>query len=121
MISAKGGRRAAVWVTPQSLGGCRTADGPSDSGLGNAGAFEQPLPAIHAAVRNLDVDALRRALAAGANVDALDESGRTPLYVACMFKSACTIGHDGGANMEGIFASARRLSPHYCVLARTCW
>ena len=42
-----------------------------------------PLPAIHAAVRNLDVDALRRALAAGANVDALDESGRTPLYVAC--------------------------------------
>ena len=43
----------------------------------------QPLPAIHAAVRNLDVDALRRALAAGANVDALDESGRTPLYVAC--------------------------------------
>ena len=39
--------------------------------------------AIHAAVRNLDVDALRRALAAGANVDALDESGRTPLYVAC--------------------------------------
>ena len=39
--------------------------------------------AIHAAVRSLDVDALRRALAAGANVDALDESGRTPLYVAC--------------------------------------
>ena len=43
----------------------------------------QPLPAIHAAVRNLDVDAVRRELAAGANVDALDESGRTPLYVAC--------------------------------------
>ncbi|CAH0369358.1 unnamed protein product [Pelagomonas calceolata] len=43
----------------------------------------QPLPAIHAAVRNLDVEALRRALAAGANVDAIDESGRTPLYVAC--------------------------------------
>ena len=42
-----------------------------------------PLPAIHAAVRSLDVDGLRRALAAGANVDALDESGRTPLYVAC--------------------------------------
>ena len=39
--------------------------------------------AIHAAVRNLDVDAVRRELAAGANVDALDESGRTPLYVAC--------------------------------------
>ena len=38
---------------------------------------------IHAAVRNLDVDAVCRELAAGANVDALDESGRTPLYVAC--------------------------------------
>ena len=38
---------------------------------------------IHAAVRNLDVDAVRRELAAGANVNALDESGRTPLYVAC--------------------------------------
>ena len=43
----------------------------------------QPRPALHEAVRNLDVDAVRRELAAGANVDALDESGRTPLYVAC--------------------------------------
>jgi ankyrin repeat protein len=43
----------------------------------------QPRPAIHEAVRNLDVDALRRELAAGANVNALDESGKTPLYVAC--------------------------------------
>ena len=42
-----------------------------------------PLPAIHDAVQNLDVDGVRRELAAGANVDALDESGRTPLYVAC--------------------------------------
>ena len=42
-----------------------------------------PPPAIHAAVRNLDVDAARRALAAGANVDVLDEEGYTPLYVAC--------------------------------------
>ena len=57
----------------------------SDSGSDYmySGSEEQPLPAIHAAVRDLDVDALRRALAAGANVDALDESGRTPLYVAC--------------------------------------
>ena len=43
----------------------------------------QPRPALHEAVRNLDVDAVRRELAAGANVDALDESGRTPLYIAC--------------------------------------
>jgi len=42
-----------------------------------------PPPAIHAAVRNLDVDAARRALAGGANVDVLDEEGYTPLYVAC--------------------------------------
>ena len=51
--------------------------------MSDSDSEEQPLPAIHAAVRDLDVDALRRALAAGANVDALDESGRTPLYVAC--------------------------------------
>ena len=38
---------------------------------------------LHRAVRKLDVDALRRALAAGANVDALSVSGETPLYVAC--------------------------------------
>ena len=51
--------------------------------MSDSDSEEQPLPAIHAAVRDLDVDALRRALAAGANVDALYESGRTPLYVAC--------------------------------------
>ena len=68
------GSRAAVWhsITPTAV---RMSDSDSDE--------RPPLPAIHAAVRNLDVDALRRALAAGANVDALDESGRTPLYVAC--------------------------------------
>ncbi len=38
--------------------------------------------ALHEAVRNLDVEALRRALAAGANVDALDHEG-TPLHVVC--------------------------------------
>ena len=38
---------------------------------------------LHRTVRTLDVDALRRALAAGANVDALSVSGETPLYVAC--------------------------------------
>ena len=42
-----------------------------------------PLPAIHAAVRNLDIDAVRRELAAGADVDVFDEEGYTPLYVAC--------------------------------------
>ena len=51
--------------------------------MSDSDSEEQPLPAIHAAVRDLDVDAVRRELAAGANVDALDESGRTPLYVAC--------------------------------------
>ena len=34
-------------------------------------------------MRRLNLDALRRALAAGTNVDALDGSGKTPLYVAC--------------------------------------
>ena len=42
-----------------------------------------PPPAIHDAVRNLDVDGVRRELAAGANVDVLDEEGYTLLYVAC--------------------------------------
>ena len=42
-----------------------------------------PLPAIHDAVQNLDVDGVRRELAAGANVDVLDEEGYTPLYYAC--------------------------------------
>ena len=56
------------------------SDSDSDS---DSGSEEQPLPEIHEAVRNLDVDGVRRELAAGANVDALDESGRTPLYVAC--------------------------------------
>jgi hypothetical protein len=55
------------------------SDSDSDS---NSGSEEQPLPAIHAAVRNLDVGAVRRELAAGANVDAWD-SGKTPLYVVC--------------------------------------
>ena len=44
---------------------------------------EEPAWRIHRAVRQLDIDALRRALAAGANVDALSVSGETPLYVAC--------------------------------------
>ena len=43
---------------------------------------DSELPEIHEAVRNLDVDALRRALAAGANVDAF-YSGKTPLFVVC--------------------------------------
>ena len=57
----------------------------SDSGSDSDSDIEMPrlLPAIHAALHYLDLDAVRRALAAGANVDALDESGRTPLYVAC--------------------------------------
>ena len=50
--------------------------------MSDSDSEEQPLPAIHAAVRDLDVDALRRALAAGANVDAL-YSGKTPLFVVC--------------------------------------
>ena len=50
----------------------------------------QPLPAIHAAVRDLDVDALRRALAAGANVDAL-YSGKTPLFVVCQASPPATM------------------------------
>ena len=49
---------------------------------------------IHRAVRRLNLDALRRALAAGTNVDALDGSGKTPLYVACHTTPTWpTIGH----------------------------
>ncbi len=61
------------------------SDSDSDS---NSGSEEQPLPAIHAAVRNLDLDALRRALAAGASIEErmapLPDMGTwTPLYRAC--------------------------------------
>ena len=45
-------------------------------------------------MRRLNLDALRRALAAGTNVDALDGSGKTPLYVACHTTPTWpTIGH----------------------------
>ena len=63
------------------------SDSDSDS---NSGTEEQPLPAIHAAVRDLDVDALRRALAAGAHVDAL-YSGKTPLFVVCQASPPATM------------------------------
>ena len=45
---------------------------------------EQP-PEIHEAVRNLDLDALRIALAAGASIEETDDFGNgwTPLYHAC--------------------------------------
>ena len=55
------------------------SDSDSDSDID----LPQPLPAIHAAVRNLDVDALRRALAAGASIEETDVAGWTPLYRAC--------------------------------------
>ena len=60
------------------------SDSDSDSDID----LPQPLPAIHAAVRNLDVDALRRALAAGASIEErmapLPNMGTwTPLYRAC--------------------------------------
>jgi len=52
------------------------SDSDSDSEL-------HPLPAIHEAVRALDIDALRRALEDGASIDQEDEGGWTPLYRAC--------------------------------------
>ena len=58
--------------------------------MSDSDSEEQPLPAIHAAVRDLDVDALRRALAAGANVDAL-YSGKTPLFVVCQASPPATM------------------------------
>jgi len=42
-----------------------------------------PLPVIHEAVRALDIDALRRALAAGASIEETDGFGWTPVYRAC--------------------------------------
>jgi ankyrin repeat protein len=48
----------------------------------------QPLRqyAVHAAVRALDIDALRCALAAGGSIEEQDENGWTPLYCACANK-----------------------------------
>ncbi len=48
----------------------------------------QPLRqyAVHAAVRALDIDALRRALAAGASIEEQDGNEWTPLYCACANK-----------------------------------
>ena len=69
----------------------------------------QPLPAIHAAVRSLDVDALHRALAAGANADVLDEEGYTPLYVACKATSlAKAIREEKVREREAIVAALLR-------------
>ena len=64
----------------------------SDSGSDSDSDIEMPqlLPPVHAAVLDLDVDALRRALAAGANVDAL-YSGKTPLFVVCQASPPATM------------------------------
>ena len=88
--------------------------------------------ALHEAVRNLDVDALRRALAAGANVDALDESGKTPLLVVCqaspvtmtppiwrekvrereaIVAALLRAGANVGATYRGLYSSSHHLTP----------
>ena len=72
------------------------SDSDSDSNS-DSGSEEQPLPAIHAAVRSLDVDALRRALAAGASIEERDENGWPPLYHAC-----ANGGHGSDDNSQGI-------------------
>ena len=59
--------------------------------------WDAPMPAVHEAVRNLDVDALRRALAAGASIETLDENGWPPLYHAC-----ANGGHGSDDNSQGI-------------------
>ncbi len=62
------------------------SDSDSDSDI----EMPQLLPPVHAAVLDLDVDALYRALAAGANVDAL-YSGKTPLFVVCQASPPVTM------------------------------
>ena len=65
------------------------SDSDSDSFSGLDIDLPQPLPAVHEAVRNLDVDALRIALAAGASIEEPDDFGLgwTPLYHACTNRS----------------------------------
>lgn len=57
--------------------------------------------ALHEAVRKLDVDAVRRALAAGASADVLDDAGRTPLYIVCSDSENIDIIFGDGFNFGG--------------------
>lgn len=68
------------------------SDSDSDSEL-------HPLPAIHEAVRALDIDALRRALEDGASIDQEDEGGWTPLYRACADRGFCRASDYANANV----------------------
>lgn len=57
-------------------------------------AAVQPAPApvdLHALIRSADLDALRRAAAAGADINARDAWGRTPLIVALQQRQAAAV------------------------------